>query len=80
MSDEFDIGKWEREHSKYFLRHDHGKWVEVSESEFVAAERGAGFFPKTGCGPVATGGFSASGPDGEIEGRIDFVAETAKER
>ena len=33
--------------------------------------REAGFFPKTGCGPVATAGFGVSGPNGSIDGRIE---------
>jgi len=40
-------------------------WIEVSQEKFVQAERAAGFRPKPGCGPVATGGFS----NGSVCGR-----------
>lgn len=40
--------------------------VEVTEEEFVRAERGAGFRPKPGLGPVATGGFSSGGIRGSV--------------
>jgi len=55
-----------RRNTRYFLKPDSARamWQEVTEEEFVAAERGAGFYPKHGCGPVATGGFSAGGQRG----------------
>lgn len=40
------------------------KWVEVSQDEWIAAERAAGFRPKPGCGPLATGGFSSGNVSG----------------
>lgn len=62
-----DIDKWEREHSIYFLRFGNGPEREVTEEEFIAVERSAGFYPKAGCGPLATGGFSK----GDVSGRIE---------
>lgn len=41
--------------------------VEVTQDEFIAAERAAGFHPKHGCGPLATGGFSTGGSYGRTE-------------
>ena len=55
---------------KYFLKasfSDNEK--EVTQDEFVRAEQNAGFHPKYGCGPVATGGFS----NGTISGRVEYV-------
>ena len=64
---------------KYYLRlssYSHpeldSEWKEVTQAEFVKAERAAGFHPKPGCGPVATGGFGGS--DG-IEGKIRYCKE-----
>ena len=52
---------------KYYLKAEwQKKWEEVTEEEFAEAERSAGFYPKPGCGPVATGGFS----DGSVEGEV----------
>lgn len=65
-----DIDKWEREHARYFLREGGGAWKEVTESEFIQAERRAGFFPKPECGPVATSGFGNSLL--KLEGRVDY--------
>jgi hypothetical protein len=55
-----------RRSTRYFLKPDTERavWQEVTEEEFARAERSAGFYPKPGCGPVATGGFSASGQRG----------------
>lgn len=55
-----------RENTRYFLKPDSDRaiWQEVTQEEFVAAERGAGFYPKHGCGPVATSSFSAGGQRG----------------
>lgn len=41
-------------------------FVEVTQDEFVRAERGAGFRPKPGLGPVATGGFTSGGITGRV--------------
>jgi len=40
--------------------------VEVTQEEFILAERAAGFRPKHGCGPVATGGFGSGGIQGSV--------------
>ena len=52
---------------KYFLR---TKWYdkpkEVTKNQFIAAERNAGFHPKSGKG-CATGGFSGGGVHGMIK-------------
>lgn len=45
--------------------------VEVSEADYVVAERAAGFHNKYGpADKPATGSFSYSGPDGKIQGEI----------
>ena len=56
----------DKEH--YWLKADWGSWTEVTQAQFVAAERAAGFRPKPGLGPVATGGFSS----GSIHGAIRY--------
>lgn len=55
-----------RKNTRYFLAPvtSNPIWQEVTEAEFANAERGAGFYPKPGCGPVATGSFSAGGQKG----------------
>lgn len=55
-----------RAKTRYFLapNTETPVWQEVTEEDFVRAEQGAGFLPKPGCGPVATGGFSAGGQQG----------------
>jgi hypothetical protein len=59
--------------TRYYLKADHQtEWQEVSQEQFVTAESNAGFRPKPGCGPVATGGFSGSG----MRGRVDHVPQT----
>jgi len=50
-------------------------WIEVSQEKFVQAERAAGFRPKPGCGPVATGGFS----NGSVCGRVAYETPAASE-
>lgn len=70
-----DLLEEHRRNTRYFLKPDSDRavWQEVTEQEFVAAERGAGFYPKYGCGPVATGGFSAGGQRGtsiSLEGHL----------
>lgn len=54
---------------RYFLKPDTESieiWNEVTQKAFVNAERAAGFHPKPGCGPVATGGFSGAGMVGRV--------------
>lgn len=67
------ISDWERARSKYFLRENKGAWREVSEAEYIAAERRAGFIPDPYCGPLATAGFGYTGNGMDIEGRIDYI-------
>lgn len=57
---------------RYYLRRDRGKWYEVTQDEFIHAEREAGFIPKADCGPLATAGFGVSGPDLCLDGRIEY--------
>lgn len=56
----------------YYIKRNREPWKEVSQAQFIAAEREAGFTPKAGCGPIATAGFGASGPDGSIDGKIEY--------
>lgn len=51
---------------RFFLSHPAFGEKEVTKEEFIAAERAAGFFPKSGSG-VATGGFGS----GDIRGRVE---------
>ena len=58
--------------TKYFLKADWQEdWSEVTERQFITAERAAGFRPKGGGDGLATGGFSGSG----VRGRIEMVSE-----
>ena len=57
---------------RYWLREDTSSWREVTQEEFIQAESDAGFQPKSGCGPVATAGFSSEDKDGCVEGRITY--------
>lgn len=61
-----DVLEEHRKNTRYFLKPDSDRamWQEVTQEEFVAAERGAGFYPKHGCGPVATSSFYAAGQRG----------------
>ncbi|EFU5438376.1 hypothetical protein HT774_004154 [Salmonella enterica] len=52
---------------RYFLSHPAFGEKEVTQEEFISAERAAGFYPKSGSG-VATGGFSC----GDIRGRTEL--------
>lgn len=65
--------------SRYYLRRNRGRWREVSRDGFIAAEREAGFIPKSGCGPLATAGFGISGPDLELDGRIEGMDDELSE-
>lgn len=57
---------------KYYLKADWQKdWTEVTQEEFIKAERAAGFHPKWGCGPVATAGFTS----GMVSGKVEYVEE-----
>ena len=51
---------------RYFLSHRAFGEKEVTQAEFIRAERAAGFYPKAGSG-VATGGFGC----GDISGRVE---------
>jgi hypothetical protein len=64
--------------TRYFLT-DHpvlGE-KEVTEKEWIAAERAAGFFPKYGIKGPATGGFSNSHTG--VSGRIEFITQVQSE-
>jgi len=51
----------------FFLRTDsNNEWLQVTEEEFIKAERESGFYPKSGDG-VATGGFAGNEVIGKIE-------------
>ena len=55
---------------KYFLKSSwQEEYTEVTEKEFVRAEGAAGFHPKPGLVPVATGGFSS----GNISGKVEYT-------
>lgn len=56
---------------RYYLSTDIHEEKEVTQEEFIKFERNLGFFPKPGCGPVATGGFSKNG----INGRTEWIKE-----
>jgi hypothetical protein len=57
---------------RYYLKADHQtEWQEVTQEQFVNAEQAAGFRPKDGCGPVATGGFTGRG----MRGRVEYVTD-----
>jgi len=43
---------------KYFISGTYFTRQEITQDEFVKAERAHGFYPKYGLGPEATGGFS----------------------
>ncbi|HHA2249955.1 TPA: hypothetical protein ACOEHG_004897 [Enterobacter ludwigii] len=53
---------------RYFISHSVFGEREVTQAEFISAERAAGFYPKSGSG-VATGGFSS----GDISGRTELI-------
>ena len=61
---------------RFWLRPTGSKdaWREVSESDFIKAERAAGFYPKSGHG-VATGGFSST--SATEEGEITYQGKDA---
>jgi len=54
---------------RYWLQKDGSPWREVTREEFVSAEKDAGFYPKSGCGSVATNGFSSSSG---IAGKVTY--------
>lgn len=58
---------------RYFLSEGDRPEIEVDQGRFVQAERNAGFRPKPGCGPAATGGFS----NGRVSGRVESVLAPA---
>lgn len=52
----------------YYLSHPVFGKKQVTKEEFIAAERQAGFFPKSGNPEdCATGGFSSNGVSGHVE-------------
>lgn len=51
---------------RYWLRISGFAWQEATQDQFVNAERACGFYPKFGCGPVATGGFSNRSTEGRV--------------
>ena len=51
---------------RYWLRIPGFEYQEVTRDKFTEMERKAGFYPKVGCSPIATAGFST----GTIEGKI----------
>lgn len=53
---------------RYWLKAGDLAWQECTQEQFVHAERSAGFRPKEGCGPVATGGFGS----GDRYGRVTY--------
>lgn len=57
---------------RYFLKRNDEEEKEVSQQEFINAERASGFHPKSGDGP-ATGGFSNSRTG--WNGRTEYVPE-----
>lgn len=59
---------------RYWLRVGTLPWQEATMQQFIKAERGAGFYPKTGDG-TATASFSGSG----VEGRTTYGEITAKD-
>lgn len=58
---------------RFFLSHPVFGEKEVTQEEFIAAERAAGFFPKSGSG-VATGGFRC----GDVRGRTELIPAQEK--
>jgi hypothetical protein len=54
--------------TRYWLKTGELAWQECTQEQFVSAERSAGFRPKPGCGPVATGGFGS----GDRRGRVTY--------
>lgn len=55
---------------RYFITLGNEPEKEISQAEFIRWESQAGFRPKPGCGPVATGGFTS----GMIKGRVEHGA------
>ena len=66
-----DVLKSMKEYKYYLKAFYEEEWTEVSQDEFIRAERHAGFRPKYGTGPVATGGFSGGGMKGRVEFRME---------
>ena len=51
---------------RYWLRIPGLKWQEVTRDKFIEVEHAAGFYPKAGCGPLATAGFGTLTVEGKI--------------
>lgn len=54
--------------TKYYLSIANGPEQEVTQEQFIEAERDAGFYPKPGCGPIAIDEFES----GIITGRVEY--------
>lgn len=57
---------------KYFITEGNTPEREVTQEEYVRAERSAGFHPKPGCGPTATASFSGKCGGQDISGRTEY--------
>ncbi|MBT4849331.1 hypothetical protein HON36_00575 [Candidatus Parcubacteria bacterium] len=51
---------------RYWLQTGTLAWQEATREQFIQAEKSAGFYPKPGCGDVATAGFSGKATKGRI--------------
>lgn len=58
----------EKRRERYWLRVVDSPWQEATREQFIQAEGTAGFYPMSGCGDLATAGFTANG----IQGRITY--------
>lgn len=62
--------------TKYFLKADWQQdYQEVTEEQFITAERAAGFYSKFGEKALATAGFNGNG----VSGKVVFDTQTAAE-
>lgn len=69
-----------RRNTRYFLDRDgeNPLWLEVTEADFVKAERAAGFRPKPGCGPVATASWSSGGRRGTTVAAPEYLSKLGR--
>ncbi len=51
--------------TQHWLKVSTLKWQKATRKQFIEAERGAGFYPKSGNG-TATAGFSGGGIEGKL--------------
>jgi hypothetical protein len=69
------------ERTRYFLQENDAPEREVDRATSAEAERAAGFHPKPGLRtsdgriPLATGGFTKTGPRGAVRGRVETVRD-----